>query len=554
MTKKLKKLLSVVLVLVMLVSAIPMSGATLLAGAAASNGQCGDSVYWTLDNEGTLTISGAGEMYNYDEWDEEAASPFCENTSIRNVVIQDGVTAIGDSAFWYCTGLTSVTIPNTVTTIGDCAFYGCSKLENATIGNGVTTIGDFAFYGCGKLTSVIIPNSVVTVGYEAFADCSKLSSVTIGNNVTYIGASAFDNTALYNNKSNWENDVLYIGNYLIQAKDTISGAYMIKGGTRVIAEDAFSYCENLTSVTIPESVITICDGAFDSCSKLTSIAIPDSVTYIGFGAFWDCVSLSNITIGNGVTSIGSFAFDNTAFYNNDSNWENGVLYIGKYLISADSALVSGAYTIKDGTKLIADYAFTFCGDLISVTIPGSVKAIGDSAFFTCEGLANVTIPDSVTSIGECAFYNCKSLKNILIPDSVIMIGDSAFGYCDYYFNGFYHPIRFKVDGFTVYGHTGSEAERYANENELEFVPYTDQHIHYYNCEVITPATCTEDGARRYVCDCGDSYETVIPAKGHYIIDGGRKCAVCGKSFQVSLIDRMRDFFMRIFYWLISIFR
>ena len=218
------------------------------------------------------------------------------------------VTSIGDYAFYWRESLTSVTIPDSVTSIGLDAFYGCESLTSVTIGNSVTSIGSNAFYGCESLTSITIPDSVTSIGLDAFENCTSLTSVTIGNSVTSIGGGAFYNTGYYNNEDNWENNVLYIGNYLIEAETSISGDYTIKDGTKVIAGNAFSDCTSLTSVTIPDSVTSIGSGAFNGCKSLTSIAIPNSVTSIGGDAFRSCTSLTSITIPDSVTSIGWNAF------------------------------------------------------------------------------------------------------------------------------------------------------------------------------------------------------------------------------------------------------
>ena len=170
-----------------------------------------------------------------------------------------------------------------------------------------------------------------------------------------------------------------------------------------ISEYGFYNRDNLTSVTIPDSVTDIGKEAFCSCDNLVTVAIPDSITTIGERAFGWCDSLKNITIPNSVTSIGDTAF--------------------AYCKSLTSI------TIPDGVTNIGSSAFTWCDSLESITIASSVTSIGYYAFAYCESLASIEIPDGVTSIGERAFENCGSLETITIPNSVTSIGDSAFAYC-----------------------------------------------------------------------------------------------------------------------------
>ena len=208
------------------------------------SGSCGENVTWTLTADGTLTISGTGAMTDY-TYDSRSPWYSCR-THIKRVVMQQGVTSIGDHAFWDCSGLTSVTIPDGVTSIGDSAFSGCTALTSVTIPGSVTSIGGGAFSGCTSLTSVAIPSSVTEIGGSAFSGCSGLTSVTIPDGVTSIGG------------------------------------------------DAFSGCAALTSVEIPNGVTAIGGSTFSNCIRLAKVTIPKSVTSIGKNAFYYCESIADV--------------------------------------------------------------------------------------------------------------------------------------------------------------------------------------------------------------------------------------------------------------------
>ena len=412
-----KRMMSVLLTLCMLISII---SAVPITASAATSGKCGDNLTWTLDNNGTLTISGTGDMWDWN-WN---GSPWYDNNNLKNVVIKNGVTSIGAYAFYNCSDLTSINIPDSVTSIGGNAFSGCSDLTSINIPDSVTKIGGSAFSRCSSLTSINIPDSVTIIGNRMFRDCSSLNNIKIHNRVTIIGVGAFFNcksltsinipdsviciesgafsycTALINievdsNNRNYSsvNGTLYDKNknvlmqYAIGKKDT---SFDVPNSVITIQEQAFEGCSSLTSINIPDSVTSIGGGAFNNCRSLTSINIPDSVTKIGGSAFSRCRSLTSINIPDSVTSIG-------------------------------------------------DHMFSWCSSLTSINIPDSVTSIGDNVFRSCRSLTSINIPDGVTSIGDSAFSACSSLTSINIPNGVTSIGEGAFADCirlkDVYYSG-----------------------------------------------------------------------------------------------------------------------
>ena len=367
-------------------------------------------------------------------------------SSLTSIIIPDGVTSIEDGAFFGCSGLISITLPESLASIGYEAFYDCDGLTSIIIPEGVTSIGDEAFYNCPSLTSIvvadgnsvydsrngcnaiietssntliqgcsatIIPVSVTSIGYYAFYGCSNLTSISIPASVTSIGYYAFsgcsnltsivvaDGNPVYDSRNGCNAIIETSSNTLIQGcsatiipesvtsigPSAFSGcssltSISIPASVTLIGSSAFSGCSNLTSITIPKGVTSIKYSAFSDCSSLTSITIPDGVTSIEDQAFYNCRSLTSIIIPEGLTSIGWGAFLNTAWYDNQPD---GVVYLGKVLLTYKGRMYENtSVEVKDGTKGIANYAFSDCYYLTSITLPESLASIGDEAFYYCE--------------------------------------------------------------------------------------------------------------------------------------------------------------------------
>lgn len=300
---------------------------------------------------------------------------------------------------------------------------------------------------------------VTKIGAWAFSDCTELTGIVISDSVTSIYSHAFHNTGYYNKESNWQNGVLYIGKYLIEANVTASGAYEIKSGTRVIAAGAFKDCKYLTSIIIPDSVIGIDDMTFEGCCGLTSVKIGNGVTYIGAWAFQSCIGLTNLTIPNKIHTIGNVAFQGCGGLTS-LTIPGTVTDIGSIAFESCTALKS--LIIQNGVKNIGADAFKNCYGLTSVTIPDSVETIGAGAFAGCEGLtsmkvssgnktfdsrngcnaiietkrnllvsgcAKTVIPNTITCINDYAFADFRDIKSMTLPDSVTIIGAWAFDGC-----------------------------------------------------------------------------------------------------------------------------
>jgi YD repeat-containing protein len=313
-------------------------------------------------NSGTITITGylggqsvatVPSTINGLPVTKIADSLFESYADLANIVLPSTLTNIGVFAFFRCAGLASVTIPNSVINIGAYAFRGCTSLSSITVGtsnpvyssvdgvlcdknqttiiqcpagkagnysipSSITNIGSFAFEDCSALTSVTIPSSVSSIGNNAFEHCSSLAGVTIPNSVTSIGSAAFWRcTSLISITVEASNPVYSSvegvlcdknQSTIIQCPAGKAGNYAITNGFARLSDQAFYYCKNLTSITIPNSVTNIGNATFSSCQNLTSVKIGSGVSSIGGNAFLNCASLAAIFFSGNAPAIGAAVF------------------------------------------------------------------------------------------------------------------------------------------------------------------------------------------------------------------------------------------------------
>lgn len=526
-----KKLFAIILALLLIMTTLP------LAFAEVVEGKFGNNFTWTYDTETkTLTINGKGDMGAF--WDMYNPPWSAYEGQMKNLVIGDGVTSVGSYLF-YNSDLENAVLGKDVKTIGDSAFRSSEYLVSVEFGEKVEAIGDYAFSGCGSLNEIVLNNNLKTIGKRAFVN-TKLHSIVIPDSVTKISEGAFYNVPLKSVK---------IGNGVKTIeKDTFNYCADIQtlelgNSIETIGESAFYNCSSVENLVLPDGLKTIEKEAFRQCAKLNDVVFPDSLETIGQGAFSECNSFVNLQIGNGVKTVGNAAFNgctsletveipagveiigdrvftsckslkeiNVASGNKNFTSVDGVFYSKDKteLLNYPIGKTNVVFEIPKGVKIIGDNAFVN-STLKRVVIPDTVTSIYGSAFAYNDNLDSVVIPDSVTFMNGAAFSNCMSLTNITIPKSLKRI-------YAYTFTGCY--------GLKTVNYTGSEAQWKNIEIEHSNGPLYDAkvnfnaktHIHSYTSEVLSVASCTENGSTLYKCTCGDVFTVVISATGHEIGD------------------------------------
>lgn len=397
--KIVKRILVAALALCTLLSLLPI---TAFAESTGTCGDWGDNIKWVLDDDGTLTFTGSGAMndfrYDYD-LENKVSSPWHEfgiHKDIKKIVVGEGITSIGDYAFYDCENVTQVTLPSTLTHLGIDVFYDCQALTAVTIPSKIKVIPDDTFYGCHALNEVNLPQGLEKIDRAAFMFCESLESLSIPDSATQIG------------------------------------------------ESAFYYCRNLTTVNIPKKLTQISDWTFALCYNLSgNLEIPEGVKSIGSNAFYDCRSISRISIPASVNKIGYSAFDrcaNVEKYEVDENNESytskdGILYSKDMttLVYYPPQSTRSSFTVPETVTSLSYGTFKKAKNLVTVTLPPSLVSINYAAFGQCSSLETVIITNpeqsNLRSIEGYAFDECKKLKNFTVPEGVTEIGSSAFGGC-----------------------------------------------------------------------------------------------------------------------------
>ena len=377
--------------------------------------------------------------------------------SLENVTIRGG-TVLVDGAFENCDSIKQIILPNTITTIGEKAFAECSSLETIKIPKSVISIGRHAFYKCASLEEIIIPNGVENIDDIAFVYCTNLKKIVIPRSVETVGYHLFSGSAnltIYcetiSQPSGWDNSWNYyeypvVWGY-VQEPNTLyytlseDETYYIVAGIgsysdtdlvipetykgkpiKEIGESAFEYNSSIKSVSIPGSIVKIGDSAFYYCENIERINIGVGVINIGIWAFKDCSKLVEIVIPSSITSIDSCAF-------------SGCNSLSNIIVDANNTIyqsISGNLYSKDG-KILIQYAIG--KQDTSFRIPETVTSISDYAFLCCETLITVIIPNNVTSIGWDVFSGCVNLTIYCSANNRHAGWDTDWNYCFEHTNG-----------------------------------------------------------------------------------------------------------------------
>ncbi|MBQ5327833.1 MAG: leucine-rich repeat protein [Oscillospiraceae bacterium] len=517
-----------------------------------ASGKLSNGMEWVLDGDtGTLTVAGKGAIpsyrYSYAPW-------YQYRESVKSIVVSEGITEVGERAFYWCTNCTSLTLPESLTAIREYGFNNLRALEYVTLPSNLKTLEFCAFSECVALKEIVIPDSVTSCGSSAFSNCyglleavigkglkqipnsmffgdRNLESVTLPEGLTYIGDTAFSDCGLFKftipaTLTGLGSSVFggcrrlsefYVesGNQYYKAVDgvlftkdgktlvaysmgDITSYYYVPAGTEVIARSAFNDSYRLQYIYFPDSLKTIEPYAFAYCESLWAVTFTPNITRIGDSAFRSCVSLYRAMFKNPDVILESSVFANCDTMEditlpaNLKEIPNGLFY--------GSARLAEVEIPKTVTK-IGSSAFLDCDSLKTITIPGNVKTIEQQAFDYCNKLETVVMEEGVQKIGWLAFSRSPNLKKVVIPSSVTTIENKSS--TDWTF--------IECPNVVLYVNCGTTANSYAVSRGL-----AKNVSHPYTNASVVPPTCTAQGYTKNCCRCGTySYNSnYTSALGH----------------------------------------
>ena len=475
-----KKLLSLLIVVCLIAAILPA------AVLAAESGSCGENVAWTLDGQ-TLTISGSGSTADYTTLD--TAPWYSQRAQIRTIVVEEGITRLGERIFAYTTNATVARLPSTLKEIGKEAFSACYGLKRADLPEELEVIGQSAFSSCKVLdgivlpesleriepyafhftglTSITIPKSITTLEEHTFGSCKKLTEVNFHENVDTIHDFCFSGCeSLRTIELPEKLDEISWGCFSISGLETVT----IPENVRIIDSYAFDQCWELEEIHIPDTVTVMEQYCLRQTRSLKTVDLPDRLRVTGWGMF-SGGGLESITLPDGLTTVTEYTFcdcdsltevivpdsvvymEDYCFMDCDSlktvELPNKLKYLGWGMFQ-DSALET--LVIPDSVSYTEDYVFSGCDRLESITYPERPFTFGDYAFAYCEGpetfdlppqltqlswgmfsgstIEYIEIPESVTWVEDYAFCNCDYLEVVVFPDGVTRMGDYIFRDCD----------------------------------------------------------------------------------------------------------------------------
>ena len=401
-----------------------------------------------ITGNGNMRKHNKGDYPWYKCWSKLEHSNYQLYCSIKTIIIEEGVTSIEQYAFCNFNTVNDIKLPNTINSIGWGAFSN-TKITSIVIPEGMSVIGSGAFHACYYLSNVSIPDSIKRIEYAAFGQCKSLSSIIIPEGVTCIGSYVFSSCDSLSEITLPVPNIKVDGtlNPVISSifgeestpdslkKITITGKGVIKQGSlgsfpkieiieikngitgigeeNSYGKGVFSNCNNLKTVILPDSLTTICNYAFSWCENLSSISWGNNIESIGTGSFNGCKNLKSIVLPDSVKTIGNYAFSRC----------NSLTEV----------------TIPDSVTSVGVGAFGHCTSLNSVSLGNGITIISDDMFNECTGITTISVPKSIVSIGNGAFSYCTSLSTITIWPGLTTIGDSAFSSClnlsDVYYYG-----------------------------------------------------------------------------------------------------------------------